>query len=244
MRKEVRKWLPNQHGAWAMLVVPFLIGMLLGHPSWWHIPLLLAWLLAYTTAFHLQQYLRLRRISRNPKAPRRHLRPMLVSGAALIVSGVPVAVAKPGLFVAAAIMLPFFLVNLRYAWRNDERALANGLLAVVPACGMLLASLYVGGGALSDGWRAAVACLLYFAGTVFYVKTMIRERGSRNYYRAAVIFHIVALALATWLQPLLAVAFILFLARAVVLPGYKLRPAEVGIIEMGCCVLLAVLTLI
>ncbi|MFE3195749.1 YwiC-like family protein [Nocardia sp. NPDC059240] len=244
VRKQLRRWLPNQHGAWAMLAVPFLVGMWLGHPTWAHLPLLLAWLLGYMTAFHLEQYLRLRHISRNPKAPRRHLRPLLTFGAALVVIGAGLALTHPWLVLAPSAMAPFFAVNLWFAWRNDERALVNGLVAVVPACGMLLVSAYLGGGALTDGWRPAVACLLYFAGTVFYVKTMIRERGNRDYYRASIVYHLFALAVAAWLQPLLFVAFAVYLARAALLPGRALRPARVGMIEMACCALLTALLLL
>ncbi|WP_222932719.1 YwiC-like family protein [Nocardia yunnanensis] len=243
VRKQLRLWLPNQHGAWAMLSAPFLVGMGLGRASWWHVPLGIAWLLGYMTAFHLEQYVRLRHIARNPKAPRRHVRPLVTFGAILIVIGAALAVAHPWLLLAAAAMAPFFAVNLWYAWRNDERALVNGLVAVFPACGMLVVSLHLGGGDLAAGWRPAVACLLYFAGTVFYVKTMIRERGNRDFYRISIGYHVVALAVAVWLRPLLAVAFAVYLARAVLLPGRALRPAKVGIIEMGCCALLMVLLL-
>ncbi|MFC3437375.1 YwiC-like family protein [Nocardia seriolae] len=244
VRKQLRTWLPNQHGAWAMLAVPFLVGMWLGRPSWVHLPLLIAWLLGYMTAFHLEQYLRLRHISRNPKAPRRHLRPLLTFGAALAVIGGALVIARPWLLVAAAAMAPFFAVNLWYAWRNDERALINGLVAVFPACGMLLVSLYSGGGDLADGWRPALACLLYFAGTIFYVKTMIRERGNRDFYRISVGYHVIALAVAAFLNPWLTIGFALFLVRAASLPGRSLRPGQVGAIEMGCCALLMALLLI
>ncbi|MVU84076.1 hypothetical protein GPX89_43465 [Nocardia sp. ET3-3] len=227
-----------------MLAVPFLVGMWLGRPSWQHVPLLVAWLLGYMTAFHLEQYLRLRRISRNPKAPGRHVRPLVTFGAVLVVIGGGLAVAHPWLLLAAVAMAPFFAVNLWYAWRNDERALLNGLVAVFPACGMLLVSLYLGGGILGDGWRGAVACLLYFAGTVFYVKTMIRERGNRDFYRISVAYHVVALGISAFLNPFLTIAFALFLLRAVFLPGRSLRPGQVGMIEMGCCVLLMALLLI
>lgn len=33
--------IPKQHGAWAMLLIPFLLGMVKGGPVIWHIPLFL-----------------------------------------------------------------------------------------------------------------------------------------------------------------------------------------------------------
>ncbi|MFF1377304.1 YwiC-like family protein [Streptomyces sp. NPDC058308] len=249
-RGALHTWLPNQHGAWAMLTVPFAAGVFLAHgpgagPRWAHLPLFLAWLAGYVAAFHAQQWLRLRRLSRNPRAPRRHVRPALASSALCAACGVPLLFAHPWLLVAALCVAPFVAVNTYYAWRNKERALVNGLAAVIPACGMLLVTLRTGGGPLADGWRPALACLLFFAGTVPYVKTMIRERGSRAYYRASVAYHVLAVPAAYALSPWLAVPFAAYLARAALLPGKGVKVAVVGAVEvLGAVVLLAGLLLL
>ncbi|MBW5422672.1 hypothetical protein GKQ77_14050 [Streptomyces sp. BG9H] len=248
-RGSLRTWLPNQHGAWAMLAVPFAAGVFLGGPAagprWAHLPLFAAWLAGYVAAFHAQQWLRLRRLSRNPRAPRRHVRPALASAALCAVCGVPLLFPYPWLLLVALCAAPFVAVNTYYARRNRERALLNGLAAVVPACGMLLVTLRVGGGALADGWRPALACLLSFAGTVPYVKTMIRERGSRTYYRASVTYHALAVPAAYALSPWLAPLFAAYLARAALLPGTGVRVSVVGATEVaGAALLLAVLVLL
>ncbi|MFI6049416.1 YwiC-like family protein [Streptomyces violascens] len=233
------RWLPNQHGAWAMLAVPFLAGTFLGHPRWAHLPLLAAWLLGYLAAYHAQQWLRLNRISRNPKAPRRHVRPAVCFGAGAALFGLPSAVLHPWLLWAAACAAPFVLLNSLYAYANRERALWNGLAAVVPACGMLLVTLRLGGGSWGAGPAPALACLLYFSGTVPYVKTMIRERNSRAYYGGSVAYHGVALVLAALLNPWLAAPFALYLLRAAALPGRGLKVGVVGAGEVaGSLVLL------
>ncbi|MEV5977813.1 YwiC-like family protein [Streptomyces sp. NPDC052114] len=240
-----RSWLPNQHGAWAMLAVPFTAGVFLADgpgagPRWAHLPLLVAWLAGYVAAFHGQQWLRLRRLSRNPRAPRRHVRPALVSAAVCAVCGVPLLFAYPWLLLAACCAAPFVAVNTYYARRNRERALVNGLAAVVPACGMLLVTLSVGGGALADGVRPALACLLFFAGTVPYVKTMIRERDSWSHYWASVAYHALAVPVAYALSPWLAVLFAAYLARAALLPGKGVKVPVVGAVEVVGAVLLLV----
>ncbi|MFJ3900967.1 YwiC-like family protein [Streptomyces sp. NPDC090025] len=266
------RWIPNQHGAWAMLVVPFAAGVLIGDPVWAQLPLFVAWLLAYVVTFHAQQWLRLRRLAHRacrtprpatraagpgrpvgPSAPAgasrrgasarparhlRHVRPVLVLGTALAALGVPLAVLHPWLLLAAAAATPFLAVNLRYAAHNRERALLNGLAAVVPACGMLLVTLRLGGGTLTAGLAPAAACLLYFAGTVPYVKTMIRERNSAAYRRGSIAYHALALPAATLLNPWLALPFTLYLARAAVLPGRGLKVPVVGAVEVGCSLLL------
>lgn len=229
-----------------MLAAPFLAGALLGGLSGWHAVLLAAWLLAYGTAYHVQEYVRLRRISRNPRAARRHRKPAVVLGTGFAILGAVLAVARPWLIVAAAAMVPFFAVNIAYAYRNAERSMLNGIAAVVPACGMLLVSYRLGAGHLGTAaWSAAAACFLYFVGSVLYVKTMIRERRSRNYRVASGVYHGLSVAAAALLQPWLAAVFGLYLVRAVVLPGRSLRARVVGEIEVvNCVVLLAAILLL
>lgn len=231
--RAVRRWLPNQHGAWAMLFVPFLTGMFLGSPNPWHALLLPAWLLGYLASYHVQQWLRLRRLSRNPRAAGRHVRPALVFSAALVPPGLALVVHAPWLLLAALCALPFLAVNCLYAWRNRERALLNGLVAVVPACGMLPVAALLGGESLGDTWRPALGCLLYFAGTVFYVKTMIRERGSTPYRWASGAYHAAALGVAAAAGAWLAAFFAVCWARAVVMPALgTVRVAVVGAVEV------------
>ncbi|MEU9237308.1 YwiC-like family protein [Streptomyces subrutilus] len=241
--KQGRKWIPDQHGAWAMLAVPFLAGTFLApRPGWAHAVLFAAWLLGYVAVFHAQQWLRLR--VRGLRSARRHALPAVVFGAAFAVAGVPLAVLHPWLAGAALTAAPFVAVNTYYAWRGRERALLNGLAAVVPACGMLMVAAGLGGLGPARSWPAAVACLLYFAGTVPYVKTMIRERNSRAYRAGSVTYHALALAGAAALSPWLAIPFTAYLARAAALPGRGLRVPAVGATELACAAaLLATLLL-
>lgn len=88
---------------------------------------------------------------------------------------------------------------------------------------LLLVAARLGGADPAAVWPAAVACLLYFAGTVPYVKTMIRERNSRAYRTGSVAYHAVALA-AACLSPWLALPFAGYLTRAAALPGRGLKP--------------------
>ncbi|CAM5572830.1 hypothetical protein SAVIM338S_04868 [Streptomyces avidinii] len=244
-KRKATRWIPDQHGAWAMLTVPFLAGAFLSpRPGGAHAALLAAWLLGYAAVFHAQQWLRLRRAAaRRPAVARRHVRPALVLAGACAAAGIPLVVLHPWLLVAGAAAAPFLAVNAGYAWRNRERATANGLAAVVPACGMLLVAARLGGGGLP--WAPAAACLLYFAGTVLYVKTMIRERNSRTYQRASVAYHALALAAAAALAPWLAVPFGAYLARAVALPGRGIKVPVVGAVEIAAsAALLASLLLV
>lgn len=229
-----------------MLTVPFLAGAVLGGLSGWQAALFCCWLLAYGTAYHVQEYLRLRRASRNPRAPRRHLAPAVGLGAPMAVLAVVLAVARPWLIIAAAAVVPFFAVNVAYAWRNQLRSTVSGIASVIPACGMLLVSYRLGAGHLpAAAWSAAAACLLYFAGTILYVKTMIRERDSRAYRAGSATYHGLAVIAAAALQPWLAAPFGLYLARALIVPGHRLKQSVVGAVEIvNCAILLAAILLL
>lgn len=229
---KVRQWIPPQHGAWAMLVVPFVLGVMAGGPALLHLLLLPAWLLAYLASYFFLQWLRVRR-------RQRFVRPLVVYGSLLALTGGALVLLEPSLLVFALLYLPGFLVNVVYARRHDDRSLVNGLVSVVQAClGVPLANAVGADPDWPVAWRLFALALLYFAGTVFFVKTMIRERESAGYYWASIGYHTGALVLAGLLSPWLLVPFALYLARAVVLPRRPMRPAQVGAVEIVNSVLL------
>ncbi len=50
--------IPKQHGAWAMLVIPFLLSVILGKPTMYHIPLFLAWFFIYLATYPFLIYIK------------------------------------------------------------------------------------------------------------------------------------------------------------------------------------------
>ncbi len=87
-----------------------------------------------------------------------------------------------------------------------------------------------------------VLCLAYFLGTVFYVKTMIRERHNPTYRRWSISYHLFAVAIAGWLSPWAVALFAWLLVRAALLPRRGLTPKRVGLVEIANCVLLLACT--
>jgi hypothetical protein len=65
------RWVPNQHGAWAMLAGPLLVGILAGGAAWVHLPLTVLWFLGYFAFFAAARWLKSRR-------RRRYLGPVVV----------------------------------------------------------------------------------------------------------------------------------------------------------------------
>lgn len=156
----------------------------------------------------------------------------------------PLLVLRPAVLWYAPLYALLLAVNAGFAWWRRERALLNDLASVAQSCVMVFVVATVAGHppAAVAGVFAVVAA--YFVGTVFYVKTMIRERDNVTYRWASVGYHVVALGLMTWLNVALAPVFAAMLLRAWALPGRGLTPARVGVIEIFLSALLLAVTVI
>ncbi|RSM68107.1 hypothetical protein DMB66_14155 [Actinoplanes sp. ATCC 53533] len=224
-RKKARQYLPPQHGAWAMLIVPWLAGVLTAGFHWAHLPLLGAWVAGYLLSYYALQAVKTRRLSR--------FRPQLLLYAPITaVLGLVVVLARPHVLAYAPAYALLLALNAAYAWRRRERALVNDLTSVVQSCLMVFVAATVAAAGIGQVVLAFTAILLYFTGTVLYVKTMIRERGNASYRRASVAYHVLALGAAAVLSIPIAAVFVLLLVRAAVLPRYRLTPKRVGIAEI------------
>jgi hypothetical protein len=224
-RRGARQFIPPQHGAWAMLLLPWLGGVLIAGFHWVHLPLLGAWLAGYLLSYYALQAVKTRR-------PARFRPQLLLYGPVAAALGLVVVVARPAVLAYAPAYLLLLALNARYARQRRERALLNDLGSVVQSCLMVLVAATVAGAGLGQVVPAFMAVLLYFTGTVLYVKTMIRERGNAAYHRASVAYHAAACVVAAFLSLPLTAVFALLLARAAALPRYRLAPEHVGIIEI------------
>ncbi|MEN1976248.1 YwiC-like family protein [Cellulomonas olei] len=255
-RRVPRAWVPNQHGAWAMVVAPPVVGALLAGPRGLHALLLAAWLAAYCAYFALTQWLRSGR-------RRRYRDPVLGYGVATAVLGLPLVAAQPALLRWAPAFALLLGASLRYAARRADRSYGNDLVTITAAALMTV----VAAGLLDrpEGWwppgaddpRARTAAGLlaaYLVGTVPYVKSMIRERGRPATarlsagYHAALLAGAVVLAAAGRPAGVAGVALVVvaagLLARAVLLPRRgRVRPAVVGAGEVVATLAVTAVTL-
>lgn len=251
-RRHVPRWVPNQHGAWAMLVLPWLLGTILrlrsGEPASHLLPLLACWLTGYVAFYAASSWLKAPAGRRAP-----WLRPLVTAGALAGAFGlVTLALAGPALARWVPAFVPLLVPALVLASRRRERALAGGALTVTAASLMALVAAHPDPLSLPSApdagaaFAAAAGSFAYFFGTVLYVKTNIRERGSRGYLGASVAWHaavtLAAAALASvgvlawWWAPFFAAAT----ARAWLVPrrGRPLSPKHIGFIEIGFCLVL------
>jgi len=173
-RGSVRRFIPPQHGAWAMLLLPWLAGTLLAGFRWVHVPLLIAWLTGYLASYYGLLAVKTRR-------PARVRAQLVVYGLPTVLIGAVLLVLMPRLLWYAPAYAVLLAVNVRYAARRDDRALVNDLASVLQSCLMVFVCATVAGVPLSDVAVAFAAITAYFVGSVLHVKALIRERGNPRY---------------------------------------------------------------
>ncbi len=222
--RQWRKWIPPQHGVWAMLLLPYLAGLQFGL-SWLHVPLLVMWLSGWLASYYALLTVKTLRL-------RRYWRQVLAYAVVSAAAALPLFALRPGLLWFAPVFAALLGVNAFAARVGQERASANGIASVTMASLMAMIAPATAGLDWTLGIPVAIAAWLYLAGTVFYVKNMIRERGSRAHYVVSVAFHVGALAACLAVNPLLIVPFAWFLVRAAVLPRFTLKIPVVGAIEV------------
>ncbi|WP_215146037.1 YwiC-like family protein [Exiguobacterium qingdaonense] len=224
------KWMiPTQHGAWSMLILPFVLGGMVGGWTWTHVPFAIAWLFVYMGTFFLFQYIKQRKKSRDL------LRTVMIYLIIAIVAIVPVFLVEWRLIWFAAAMIPFGLVNAYFAKVKDERNVWNDVSAVTSFCIGGMASYYLGARLLDATivWIFALP-FLYFMGSIFFVKTMIREKKSIVYRNLSWGYHILLFIVFIVLgYPLLALAYAPSLIRAVWFYGKTIPIMKIGIVEIA-----------
>ncbi|WP_245715898.1 YwiC-like family protein [Micromonospora peucetia] len=224
-------WVPPQHGAWAMLLLPVLAALTVtgAHPL--HLLLLGAALAGYPLSYFGLQAVKTGRL--------RRVRPQLVGyGLATVALATPVLVARPATLAYAPLYAALAAVNVGYArWRRD-RSFVNDL-AFVAQCGLLgLVVATVAEVPWTSVAGVTVVVLGYLVGTILHVKTMIRERDSVRYRWVSWTYHAVAaVAAVLWASVPVAVLFTVLLARAALLAGRRVTPKRVGLVETACALL-------
>ncbi|MGO1637805.1 YwiC-like family protein [Ancrocorticia populi] len=254
-RKRQPGWVPNYHGAWAMITVPPIVGIIEGGFRPAHAALLAFWWIGYFLFFAGTLWLK-----SGFKA--RYRPPVFVYGVAAGVLGIVTAAAAPYLWQWVPAFIPLVLAAGWAAYRRRERNLGSGLDTVIAACLLLPVSWDVATDGAA-GWSATPAIWIqtallfgYFAGTVFYVKTNIRERRSNGFLAASIIWHgawcvgISALAGLTSYVSWWHVAVWAFLViRAVLVPlarrtGGGLTVTQIGFLEVATSILVTITLLL
>lgn len=230
------RWVPRQHGAWAMLAIPFVLGVVASRPGPWQGVLAVAAVSAYLASSALLDWTRARR--------RAYLEPAAVFGGCFAVAGVALLAVAPGLALLAAVAAAAAVVALGASLAGHPRSLVASLAQVAQALVLVPAAALVAGA--FDPPTVARAVLVaggYLVSSVLVVRSMIRARGDRGFRALSAGYHAVAVVVAALFLPAAyAVLALALAARAVGLPllqdrladgPHRLRPVHLGMVEIG-----------
>lgn len=238
-------WFPHQHGAWAMLAVPMLLGIAATALSPWQVLLAVAAVAGYLAATTAQAWLRARR---RPS----FILSLTVYGGLFAVAGLVLMAVFPALALCAVVIVPAGALVIGGARPGTPRDLANSLAQTAIALVLVPAAAY-----LSGAWetqavsQATFVAAGYLVGTVLVVRSVIRKRGNQGFAALSVGFHAALVAVAAVALPWpYAAGAVGLVARAIALPFVErrragtsrpLRPIHVGIVEIVDSTILVVL---
>lgn len=216
-----------------MIIIPPLVGIIEGGFRPAHIALLTMWWVGYFCFFAATVWLR-------SQLKDRFRDPVIAYGIATVVAGLATWWAAPYLWRWVPVFLPLVAIAGWAAWKRQDRSLGAGLDTVIAASLVLPVSWDVATGgaaglaATPEIWTQTALLFGYFAGTVFYVKTNIRERGSNEYLVASVVWHALWLVVALLVSnPWHVAVWVLLIARAVAVPLMRRRGAAISVTAIG-----------
>lgn len=260
-RKGISPWVPNQHGAWAMLVSPAVLGLISGvvigvrtdAPATYLVVLLavlVAWFFGYFAFFAFGLAIK----ARNAQRRARYLKPVCVYGAVALVGMAVALLLQPALAWWAVPFAPLVAIAIGETATGRGRSTLSGVSTTV-ASALLYPALTMMGQAgtvtpLDVGplaWASMIFLAVYFSGTIPFVKSMIRERGNPRYLAGSIIYHGVAVLAVLgmvllwgvgWVAGvLMATTMLIALVRAIYIPlaargGADWNAKRLGMAEM------------
>ncbi|MCD8510193.1 MAG: YwiC-like family protein [Bacillus sp. (in: Bacteria)] len=189
------KWyIPREHGAWAMLIVPYWIGAAISGVHWTHIVFFIGLFAIYCAQAPLLTYIR------NPKNTD-------VWPSFFIYVAIGLAIVLPFIFTNLTLLwislgiAPFFMLNLLFARLKKERWFINDLIAITALSALLLFAYGLTEPAIqSEAYIYTLINILFFTGSVFHVKSLIREKHNKTFHKASLMYHVAVVILTFALQ--------------------------------------------
>ncbi|MHC0036712.1 YwiC-like family protein [Pseudoneobacillus sp. C159] len=228
----MKLFLPKQHGAWAMLIIPFWLGVAATKFLWQHIPFFIGWLLLYLATYPMLLLVKRKKIPFYLKWTFIYLVP------ALLFLLIPL-LSQPKLMYFGLLMLPFFMINAYYSHYNQDRAFGNDVSAVIAFSIAGIGSGFLVTEQLTNELILVfMTSILFFLGCTFYVKTMIREKKNIPFKWVSWAFHLMIPI--GWIilgEGLIAFAFLPSLVRAIAFYGKPLSAKQVGVYEIANSIL-------
>lgn len=241
-------WIPDQHGAWPMALLPIAIGCSLAGWSGAHVYLFLTWFFGFLFFNVAGPWLKARPGSR----VRQRLTPAFRVYLVLIGVCLPLLLFSLGGVLVAANLLwaVVFSVLLGFTfwslWRGSDRALAVRLATILASVLMLPVAFTLLTPELAGqwqlGWQLAVLCFWFFVGSTLFVRSVVRGRGEFRWLFASLLWHGVGCCLAVWVCPLsCVVGGVLLFTRAALVPIFQARGIFVSVKVIGLLELVSTL---
>lgn len=221
--------IPKEHGAWAMWIAPYIIGMLLAGPKWIHLLLLISIFFAYISVTPLLQGIR------RPKEQKEMFKLSFIYLLIAGILGFPVLINHPKLLFILLLVAPFFAINIYFVRIKRERAFLNDLAGVIGLSSTLLVAYYIGLKEFStEIFIVWLLIILFFVGSIFFVKSKIREKNNVRFKLVGKIYSVIL--------PIFALIFFdIYLMIAYLFSTFRLfwfakeenpSPIKTGIIEI------------
>lgn len=223
----MKLFLPKQHGAWAMLIIPFWLGVVATELVWQHVPFFLGWILLYLATYPILLLFKRKKMGYYSKWMIFYMVP------ALVLLSIPIWY-RPTIIYFGFLMIPFFIINAFYSSKNRDRAMGNDISAVIVfSIAGIGSGFFISEQITTSLILVFASSVLFFLGSTFYVKSMIREKKNQQFKWVSWIYHfIIPIAWMLMGEWLVFVAFIPSLIRAVYFYGKPLSAKQVGIYEI------------
>lgn len=248
--------LPREHGAWAMLLTPPIVAVLVRGISLWGMLAVVGWFFGYAMRGPLEVLTgkgasgRAGMASADPPVARFWL---VAFGVLAVLLLLPVVLKHPAILLLLAGALLLVTAVFWLAQHGETRSFLAGFLAVTGLmAGAPLYFLAADGAVSPDGWAVAYVCFAFFCGSIFRVKTMARERRHRAFHGLSIAVHLGFLLLAAaaaalrWVPALLPLALVAPLAWSIscawrAREGAAANLGRVGMAEVWLTLLFAAL---
>lgn len=223
--------IPREHGVWAMFLAPFLLGVMLSDANLMHV---LAGVGLLSGFIAINALLDLLRRPKNKQSVKRTI--FLFGGAAGISLAYPLF-QRWEAFWPMLLMGGFLLAPIWFIRHKCERHFLNDLIGIAGLTMLLPLSAGLGGGTAQQEIGAAmIGNMLYFTGSIFFVKSVFREKNNIQFHFLGITYHLMVVFLPFLLQfsPAISLMFLPGLLKmAAAMRGIRLLPKTVGIIEIA-----------
>ncbi|WP_216831320.1 YwiC-like family protein [Alkalihalobacterium elongatum] len=225
----MKLFIPREHGAWAMLIIPYLLGSLFSNTNWTHFIFFIGILSFYFATGPILSYIR------KPKLGNSVVPALLLYFLIGCIFIIPVLLEYPFLLLLFLMISPCFLINLWFAKQKKERLFINDVIAIIGFSFLVLVAFYIGNGEIpTQAFFLMLINVFFFIGSVFHVKTFIRERGNKRFHKLSNFYHggliIVPVLLGL---PFVALALAASSLKTWIMPKKNLKPITLGLIELG-----------